>query len=226
MTIEKQIYKMLTTSTGIHMLDSGGDNGRNWQRNKIKTVDDFRNEAEAIIELNQYSENEFYINAYVSVFHYLVNALATDKLCYLFNKKKVSDWNGDIYGVSELGQRWIDKHFNKKGESWNTYNWDCPLSQTLQGQLLTCKTTNKEYVLIQIHQGADVRGGYTNAKLFLLNTDSFLSCDLSCDYFDYLGNEAVNHDGYSLSDDDIKEIAKNLGVTKENTVAIPAHLLT
>ena len=30
---------------------------------------------------------------------------------------------------------------------------------------------DEEYILIQIHNGADVRGGYTDAKLFKLNDD-------------------------------------------------------
>ena len=41
--IKKTIYKMLTENTGTHFLDSGGGNGRNWQRNQIKTIKDFQN---------------------------------------------------------------------------------------------------------------------------------------------------------------------------------------
>ena len=52
------------------------------------------------------------------------------------------------------------KHFR----SWNTYNGDCDLSQTLQGA--TMEIEGEIYFLIQIHGGADVRGGYTDAYLF------------------------------------------------------------
>ena len=38
------IYEMLTESTGKHMLDSGGDNNRHWQRNQQKSLEDFENE--------------------------------------------------------------------------------------------------------------------------------------------------------------------------------------
>jgi len=31
---KKVIYKMLTENTGVHMCDSGGENGRHWQRNQ------------------------------------------------------------------------------------------------------------------------------------------------------------------------------------------------
>jgi hypothetical protein len=37
-TTEEIIYEMLTESTGTNFLDSGGDNGRFWQRNQTKTL--------------------------------------------------------------------------------------------------------------------------------------------------------------------------------------------
>ena len=40
-TIEQTIFDMITENTGTHMLDSGGVAGRNWQRNKEKTLADF-----------------------------------------------------------------------------------------------------------------------------------------------------------------------------------------
>ena len=48
--------------------------------------------------------------------------------------------------------------------TWNTYNGDSDLSQILQGA--TILIDDEYYWLIQIHGGADARGGYTNAKLF------------------------------------------------------------
>ena len=41
---EQQIYNMLTENTGTHFLDSGGANGRHWQRNIKKSLEDFRKE--------------------------------------------------------------------------------------------------------------------------------------------------------------------------------------
>ncbi len=43
---KKVIYKMLTENTGIHMCDSGGKDGRMWQRNQKKSFNDFNNEPE------------------------------------------------------------------------------------------------------------------------------------------------------------------------------------
>ena len=41
---EKIIYQMLIENTGIHMCDSGGKDGRGWQRNQKKSLKDFKNE--------------------------------------------------------------------------------------------------------------------------------------------------------------------------------------
>ncbi len=38
MTIQQTICNMLTENTGTHMLDSGGEGGRNWQQNQGLTV--------------------------------------------------------------------------------------------------------------------------------------------------------------------------------------------
>lgn len=224
MNIEKLIYKMLTTSTGIALCDSGGENGRNWQRNQLKSLADFKAEPEAEIELSRYN-NSASATANISVFHYLTRMLSLDDICLEFNRKKVSDWEGDIYGVSRLGQKWINKRFITQAECWNTYNWDCPLSQTLQGCNLISRDTNEQYVLIQIHQGADVRGGYTDAKLFKVTGDYFLSCDLSCEYFAWYAGDCVDNEGQSMNNDELKTLAIKLNVKPENSITLPAEIL-
>ena len=47
---KQAIYEMLTESTGEHFLDSGGYYGRHWETNQKKTIDDFDNEPDIIIE--------------------------------------------------------------------------------------------------------------------------------------------------------------------------------
>ena len=58
------IYKMLTENTGIHMCDSGGEDGRMWQRNQKKSYNDFDNEPEI-------TKDDDLI--YKSLFHHLSN---------------------------------------------------------------------------------------------------------------------------------------------------------
>ena len=168
--VEDLIFSMLTENTGTHFLDSGGNNGRMWQRNEDKCLQDFAGEPE---ELYQYDPKYNEIHRTVSVFHYLTHNLEVDDIAFNFNElnTKPKDWDADtktdiyIYGVSS--DAWQDlTEFNEVDvqRSWNTYNGDSDLSQILQGANLTIN--NDHYVLIQIHGGADARGGYTDAKLF------------------------------------------------------------
>ena len=169
--IEELIFSMLTENTGTHMCDSGGTNGRMWQRNANKCLADFEAEPQ---ELYQYDPKYNEIYRTVSVFHYLTHNLEVDSIAFNFNELNTNakDWEADceeddasLYGVSF--NAWLNLVTSNEVEvsrSWNTYNGDSDLSQILQGANLTINEEN--YVLIQIHGGADARGGYTDAKLF------------------------------------------------------------
>lgn len=166
MNVKELVYSMLTENTGKAMCDSGGTDGRMWQKNQKKTIEDFENEQEEIYQLDaKYKE----IHRTVSVFHYLTNNLELDDYCNEFNRlqEESDDWDADCdaYGVSKSAYAHINEYFGVDIKStWNTYNGDSDLSQILQGANLTID--DDDYVLIQIHNGADARGGYTDAKLF------------------------------------------------------------
>ena len=166
--VKKLIYSMLTENTGTHFLDSGGENGRGWQKNKTKTIEDFENEDEEFYQLDaKYKE----IHRTVSVFHYLTNNLEIDEICEHFNSLQNSfnnwDADADVYGVSFEAFEYLQNNFDIEVQrSWNTYNGESDLSQILQGANITIN--EEEYILIQIHNGADARGGYTDTKLLKL----------------------------------------------------------
>lgn len=164
MKLEQLIYEMLTEGTGSHLCDSGGDNGRHWQRNQKKSLEDFRSEPEATLD------GSFdCLEVTVSLFHHLTSGvIELDERCNVFNSEPMGNWNSDIYGVDNDQAEWLELEGFKIGRSWNTYNWDNNFSQILQGTDLTLETEYGEesYVLLQIHNGADARGGYTDAKLF------------------------------------------------------------
>ena len=171
---QKLVYAMLTENTGTHMCDSGGANGRMWQRNQAKTIEDFDDELEATIEKH---ENTFEGEKYteyertVSVFHYL-SELESDHLCDKFNELNTNckDWDGDFaWGVCQKGADFLELIGMESKHEFNTYNGDSDLSQVLQGSWLDMD--GEPYLLLQIHGGADVRGGYTDAKLFKVEDD-------------------------------------------------------
>lgn len=58
----------------------------------------------------------------------------------------------------------------------NTYNGEDLLSQTLQYALWEMEDGD-EYILLQIHGGADVRGGYTRPRLFRASTEDYSILD-------------------------------------------------
>lgn len=167
--IEKTIFEMLTENTGSHMLDSGGAYGRNWERNQKKTLADFQNEPET----EYFIDKDGYVERYVSVFHYLTMELSIDKTCEEFNaiNTKADNWDGEAYGLSSEGEKFLKNKGFSIDDSWNTYNYGNDLSQVIQGTWVN----EGEYVLIQIHGGCDVRGGYTDARLFKCPEDMMLN---------------------------------------------------
>jgi hypothetical protein len=119
--------------------------------------------------------NEIYRN--VSVFHYL-SGLELDDICEKFNRRQGADWEGElpgkqsVYGVSNRASEWLQSNYEVEVEyTFNTYNGDSDLSQILQGSRIRIFNDGQDetYYLIQIHNGADARGGYTDAKLFVAN---------------------------------------------------------
>lgn len=168
--VNELVYSMLTENTGTHFLDSGGTSGRMWQRNGGKCLQDFEDEQP---ESYQYAADSNEIFRTVSVYHYLTHNLEINDICFEFNalNTEPKDWEADantdvsIYGVSVAAWDYLREFYDVEvSRSWNTYNGDSDLSQILQGANLTIN--DEEYILIQIHGGADARGGYTDAKLF------------------------------------------------------------
>lgn len=168
----KLVYSMLTENTGSHILDSGGAYGRHHERNAKKTIEDFENEPEETIIISSWG-----VEREVSVYHFLGD-LFIDDICRAFNKLNTNpdNWNADndeVYGVSS--QAWNSLNTIADVEVtrvWNTYNGDSDLSQTLQGANLIIN--DEHYVLIQVHGGCDIRGGYTDAKLFWVNDEGMI----------------------------------------------------
>lgn len=200
---QKLIYKMLTENTGIHFLDSGFSNGRMWQRNQKKTIQDFINEEE-----ETYFFDGKYLERTVSVFHYL-SGLELDDICDKFNRRNNNpkDWEGElpsinnseIYGVSKRAANWLTENYPVDVEyTVNTYNHDSDLSQILQYSKIEIwlDGQNETYFLIQIHGGADVRGGYTDAKLFKQNRWSYYIHEYLQEYKDSYDINQDLQEGY------------------------------
>jgi hypothetical protein len=180
--LEKAIAEMLTESTGTNICDSGGAYGRHWQENR--QVTDFRKQPCTIIDIHapkRYKSKEdgkritidSEISIQYNVFHYLTNNLELDdttkQLQKLFDKYAKQPENNDVgyFALMEdFAKILCKKEFESQG-SWNTYNNESLLSQGLQVVSIAKKDNDLDtYWILQIHNGCDVRGGYTRPRIF------------------------------------------------------------
>lgn len=173
-TVKNVIFQMLTENTGSHFLDSGGAYGRNWQRNKGLTLADFESLPDELFTLDSfYSQGtkKYYIERTVPLFSYLAGPgsnLGLDSFCHRFNSinTRGDSWASEkYYGVTSDAERFLDRYgFLEIHRPFNSYNYESDLSQVIQGSWI--HRDDNVYLLLQIHGGCDVRGGYTDARLF------------------------------------------------------------
>lgn len=164
MTTKTTLAEMLKENTGTHMLDSGGAAGRSWQQNAVR---DFESEEPGSVS------GRWGIEATHNVYHWLVDRVELDHEL----DEELRDFSArperanDSY-FSDAAD-WIAERFPDargiygEGEpvTVNTYNHESALSQVLQWTYLEDEERGPIYVL-QIHGGADVRGGYTRPRVF------------------------------------------------------------
>lgn len=188
---QRVLVHMLRENTGASILDSGGTSGRAWQQNQL--VDFFaRPRATATFRAYTYGDRpmKLEIDFTLDVFHFLSNAADYDRaMTRAYNKFAALPENADDchLGLMEAFPEWIGERRGvdvEKRFTDNSYNCDNFLSQIIQ--YVTFEYDGRVYALVQIHGGADARGGYTAPKAFLLNDEYELS-----DY--YRGMIAPNH---------------------------------
>ena len=174
--IERAIHEMLIENTGVHILDSGGAYGRHWERNR--EIEDFRKTPEVYVTVWEDGDMVIYIN----IFHFLTRTLDIDKTSIKLNRSL------ERFANREENKRlsWLDimEEFAVRLEEcgweaygpWNSYNWENYLSQVIQG--ITLYSPKEEpYVILQIHNGCDVRGGYTKPRIFKIADEvAFFGC--------------------------------------------------
>jgi hypothetical protein len=171
------IIKMLTENTGRHMLDSGGAHGRHWERNQGR---DFEAEPR--------TTSEFLISTYKdkssldtmithNIYHWLTERLdyseRIDKIFHWFcNRKSQVDlkWDQNIDNFTKDRESMYDS----SPMSGYTYNDQSLLSQDIVFHQFTLD--HQDYVILQIHNGCDARGGFTNPRVFECDESLFDYC--------------------------------------------------
>ena len=204
------IATMLRENTGIAMMDSGGDGGRAWQRNQKR---DFKKEAASTLEVDV-SRKDLTIS--MSTYYYLTEFWESTPESERLQKeflKFVDLPENERSGWLELMESFFDHHLkpgivdndydaynvSAGGKVNNTYNYDSSVDQILQYMLFPWKGLSDNvrhnaipYMMLQIHGGADARGGYTAPHFFAFRSrqhdiDEFYITD--GDYNVYVGEE-------------------------------------
>jgi len=148
---------MFTENTGRDLLDSGMSNGRNWQRNSGRTSSEFLSAPRVIFDGD---------DAYLDAFQFLNERLTYEpELDSVFQAYYDTS---DDYASDDI-ELWPQTIGATGVNVILTANHDEALSQVLQFSHFEYNGT--EYVLLQVHGGADIRGGYTRPKLFSVNDD-------------------------------------------------------
>lgn len=195
MDIRVKLIRMLLEDTGVNILDSGGKDGRYWQRNQRigHTIKDW--EALPEIEIVDVDENS--ISIIRNIYHWLKEVLYVtpeseywEEEFYKWEKTQDSD-----YGYLDLLRIFFRKRFGDYEEG-NTYNYDSSLSQAFDWVY----NDDEEIIAIRIHNGCDIRGGYTKPRFFkaddwrfMLYGDFVIKCE-KC------GKMWEGYEGYYIDD--------------------------
>ena len=176
METKEIIYNMLIENTGKHFLDSGGANDRHWQRNNLKTIDDFDMEEEIQIM----DKDSKYPYLFKSLYHHLINSceyLEKDNKDFInwvnqnpYSWKDNQDGRcaGSMYDVEE----YMSLTYGDDIRTEYTFNYDNNLSQDIQFMTVG-DTYDCNIIALAIHNGADARGGLTDYKIFRIEEDLF-----------------------------------------------------
>lgn len=158
------VEKMMKENTGRALMDSGDYYGRHWERNQ--KIDDFEETEPVIIDISEYDEELGDVLVEMNIYHYLKNYLQYDER----TDEEFQKWmeENDYYGM-HAAEKFGEIRGYEKVDTINTYNSDNILSQTLQFTLYMSGSdiyaTDK--IALQIHNGCDVRGGYTKPRIFI-----------------------------------------------------------
>ena len=193
------ISKMLKENTGSHFLDSGGAYGRHHEQNQVRIFDD---EPESILRIDQYG-----IEYSRNIYHFLVNSLTYEKnlnnSLYTFERNlskgvyrdKFPELN-EYSSWPEIVKSWLKFKNYGSGYRDNIYNGENNLTQVFIYHLFSddheygqdLDLYDCPYVILQIHGGCDVRGGYTAPKIFswddmfLMVADGYIQCEKNRDH--------------------------------------------
>lgn len=224
------LIDQLQENTGRHMLDSGDAYGRGYERwgrkgNAYAMAADYLSGPSVLVD--KYGMT-------VSTIHHLAQGLTyipkADRAFERWVERddaktgKESPWlvSAERFVAVACGHDVDTELSSIRGGSWggegpsvtNTYNFDNLLSETLQFIEFTSEmdkyglVAGERYVLLQTHNGADARGGYSRPRVYSVESDFYIcNVDISLwhpiefpqeETLDLAVPERESYHGYSL----------------------------
>jgi len=196
-TTEQMVVQQLTENTGRALCDSGDAYGRNWQRNQGKdfsaapavTVswDAFRARDE------EHLPGQLMLCGTVDLYHWMTRNLEFDaELQAQLDEFAAREENEDSCWL-QIQEEFADYLHDRDGHEAeprviNTYNDpdNVDLSQVLQYvELYTEDRHEPSHLIVSVHGGCDVRGGYTSPVVYRLRQEYWEALDtarVSCVY--------------------------------------------
>ena len=221
--LEGRIDRLLKQNTGEDICDSGGYHGRHWQMNQKK---DF--EKEPVLSMEVWEDQAI---PSLSTYHYLKNFLGVtkksdelDESLHEFMRAPERQDNSYLQDMKE----WVEKNSYGNIGVTNTYNGEDTVSQVLQYDLFMGEEPKKgeegvdiydcDHIALQIHNGCDVRGGYTRPRVFAIDEPgSFMVANTDINAADGAGNFwRSDNAGYSYYSDEDWDKEPDWRFDKEN----------
>lgn len=192
------IKNMMCENTGKNLLDSGDIYGRHYEENQNGIMT-----GPQKVDFWTDGEKETELNPIVPLYDFLTYSLEIDEEANIYNNRfynYIGAHDLDPYGVYDIEEtiKVIGEESGySKMEMINTYKYESVLSQVIQFILFSDGYDNV-YICLQIHNGCDVRGGYTLPKIFYVQdpeyfitgtTDARISC--GCRSYNYYGHDYI-----------------------------------
>ena len=165
------IAKMLKENTGRSILDSGDHYGRHYERNQSR---EFDNESPVSLTF------KYNIDYTKNIHHFLCEALEYNKgmtnSFYHFESKHSEEFEYDTSWDKSIAEWLKYKKYHSICSDY-TYNQKNMLSQDFIYNLVSSNDNrhddlyDAEFCILQIHNGCDARGGFTQPKIFDVDID-------------------------------------------------------
>lgn len=207
------IENMMCENTGRNLLDSGDAYGRHYEENQKNGIMTGPQKVDFWTD----GEKETELNPIVPLYDFLTYNLEIDEQANIYNNQfynYIGAHDLDPYSVVDIEEtiKVIGEYSGYADlEMINTYNYESVLSQTIQFIMFGDGYDNT-YVCLQIHNGCDVRAGYTLPKIFYVEepeyfmtgtTDAIISCGCrDYNYYDYDSIETYDDEDYISIDNE------------------------